>query len=65
MSVEKNGFPVPAAKIDDAALFEMAHGATANVGFGDLMHLDGAHDAAVDAALLDGVLKGDAVDDGG
>ena len=43
----------------------MPHGAAANVGLGDLMHLDRGHDAAVQAALLDGVLQGDGVDDGG
>ena len=43
----------------------MAHGAAADVGLGDLVHLDGGHDAAEEAALLDGVLEGDGVDDGG
>ena len=50
---------------DDAAFLEVAHGAAADVGLGDLVHLDGGHDAAVEAELLDGVLKGDGVDDGG
>jgi hypothetical protein len=50
---------------DDAIFFEVAHGAAADVGFGDLVHLDGGHDATVEAELFDGVLKGDGVDDGG
>ena len=50
---------------DDAVLFEVAHGAAADVGLGYLVHLDGGHDAAVEAQLLDGVLQGDGVDDGG
>lgn len=50
---------------DDATLFEMAHGAAADVGLGDFVHLDGGHDAAEEAELFDGVLKGDGVDDGG
>src|SRR5207302_3534658 len=28
---------------DDAAFFEVAHGAAADVGFGDLVHLNGGH----------------------
>ncbi len=43
----------------------MAHGATSDVGLGDLMHLDGAHHAAVKAGLFDRVLEGDSVDHGG
>src|SRR5579864_1916995 len=41
---------------NDAAFFEVAHGAAADVGFGYLMHLDGGHDAAMKAKFLDGVL---------
>src|ERR1700722_11854707 len=43
----------------------MTHGAAANVGLGYLVHLDRRHDAAMQAALLDGVLQGDGVDNGG
>ena len=43
----------------------MTHRAAANVGLGNLVHLDGGHDAAVKAEFFDGVLKGDGVDDGG
>ena len=50
---------------DDAVLLEVAHGAAANVGFGDLVHLDGGHDTTEEAELFDSVLKGDGVDDGG
>jgi len=48
---------------DDAVLLEVAHGTAADVGFGDLVHLDGGHDAAEEAELLDGVLKGYCIDD--
>ena len=44
---------------------EVTHGAASDVGFGDLVHLDGGHDAAEEAELFDGVLEGDGVDDGG
>ena len=47
---------------DDAALFEVAHGAAADVGLGDFVHLDGGHDAAVEPQLFDGVLEGYRVD---
>src|SRR5205823_4156125 len=47
---------------DDAAFFEVAHGAAADVGFGDLVHLNGGHDATVEAELFDGVLEGYGVD---
>ena len=50
---------------DDATLFEVAHGAAADVRFGDLVHFDGRHDAAEETELFDGVLKGDGVDDSG
>src|ERR1039458_7394498 len=50
---------------DDAALLQMAHGAAADVGLGDLVDLDGGHDAADDPELLDGVLQGDRIDHGG
>ena len=50
---------------DDAALFEVAHGAAANVRLGHLVHEDGAHHPAGDAALLERVLHGDGVDDRG
>ena len=43
----------------------MPDGTAANVGLGDLAHLDGAHDATVHAGLLEGVLQGEGVDDGG
>ncbi len=50
---------------DDAAFFQVADGAAADVGLGDLVDLDGGHDAAEEAEFLDGVLQGDGVDDGG
>ena len=49
---------------DDAILLEVAHGAAANVGLGDLVHLDCGHDATEEAEFFDGVLKGDGVNDG-
>ena len=42
----------------------MADGAAADVGLGDLAHGDGAHDAAVHAGVLEGVLKRERVHDG-
>ena len=56
---------MPAAKMTMRPLLEMAHGAAADVGLGDLVHLDGGHDAAEEAELFDGVLERDGVDDGG
>ena len=62
-----------AGEDDDAALFQVAHGAAADVGLGDLAHLDGGlhaalHVAAVGRAAhaqaLDGVLHGQGVEDG-
>ncbi len=50
---------------DDASFFQMADGTAADVGLGDLVHLDGGHDADGDSGLLDGVLQRDGVDDGG
>jgi hypothetical protein len=43
----------------------VAHGAAANVGLRDLVHLDGRHDAAEEPELFDGVLQRDGVDHGG
>ena len=43
----------------------MALGSAADVGLGDLAHLDGGHDTAVETALFDGVLQCDCIDDGG
>ena len=34
---------------DDAVLLEVAHGAATDIGLGDLVHLDGGHDAAEEA----------------
>ena len=42
----------------------MSDGAAANVGLGDLVHLDGGHDAAVHATLFERILEGEGVDDG-
>ena len=49
VSVVKYGLPVPATKIVDAALLEVAHGAAADVRLGDLVHRDRAHDPRRDA----------------
>src|SRR6185312_9559320 len=61
----EEGIAGAGGKDDDAAFFEVAHGAAADVGLGDLVHLDRGHDAAGEAALLDGVLQGNGIDDGG
>ena len=56
---------MPAAKIDHAALFQVAHGAAADVRLGDLVHEYGAHHPALHVALFQRVLQGDGVDDRG
>ena len=43
----------------------MTDGAAADVRLGELIHEDGAHDAALNVAFFEGVLQGDGVDDGG
>jgi hypothetical protein len=50
---------------DDAPLFEVAHGAAADIWLGDLVHLDGGHDTAEEAELFDSVLKGYCIDNSG
>ena len=52
-------------KDDGAAFFEVANGAAADVRFGDLMHLNGGHDAGGNAELFEGILEGQGIDDGG
>ena len=49
----------------DAALLEVAHGAAANVGLGDLLDLDGRLHARVHAELLQRVLQLQGVEDDG
>ena len=49
----------------DAALFQVTDGAAADVRLGHLVHLDGAHDAGVDADLFQRVLHGQRIDDRG
>ena len=61
MSVVKNGFPVPAAKITDAALLEVADRAAADVGLGDLGHGHRRENAGVDPDPLERVLEGEGV----
>ena len=53
------------AEDEDAALFEVAHGAALDEGLGDLLHGDGGLDAGGNADLLKGILDGEGVDDGG
>ena len=50
---------------DDAALFEVAHRATANVVLADLVDADRALHARHAAQALDGVLHGERVHDRG
>src|SRR5262249_13888 len=45
--------PRPSREHDDPALLEVADGAAADVGLAHACHLDGGHDAGVDAALLE------------
>ena len=47
---------------DDAALFEVAHGAPADVGLGDLADLDRRHHARRHALALERVLQGEGID---
>src|ERR1017187_1219430 len=49
----------------DAALFQVADGAAADVRFGPRPHLDGSHHASRDADLLESVGERQRVDDGG
>jgi len=42
----------------------MANRAAADVGLGDLVHLDGAHDSHMDARLLNRILQRNRVDHG-
>ena len=65
MSDEKNGIADAGRKDDHAALFQVAHGAPANVRLGHLVHEHGAHHPALHVALFQRVLQGDGVDDGG
>ena len=61
----KEGIGGAGGEDDDAAFFEMAHGAAADIGLTDLRHLDGRHDAGLDALFFERVLQGQGVDDGG
>ena len=63
MSVVKYGLPVPATKIVDAALLEVADGAAPDVRLGDLVHRDRGHDPGRHAGPLEGVLEREAVHD--
>ncbi len=56
---------MPAAKDDHAPLLEVAHRAAADVGLGDLVHVDRGHDARLHAGRLQGVLQGQGVHDRG
>src|SRR5208283_3596851 len=61
----KEGVSCAGGEDEDAAFFQVAHGAAADVRLGDLADFNGGHDAADQAELLDGVLQRDGVDDGG
>ena len=50
---------------DDAAFFEVAHGATQNERLGDLVHRNGALDARGDAHFFEAIHEREGVDDGG
>src|SRR6185503_3403745 len=47
---------------DNAALLQMPNGSTADVGFSHLIHENGTHDAALNAALLERILESNGVD---
>ena len=64
MSVEKNGLPVPAAKMTIRPFFQMADRAPADEGFGDVVHFDRALQPGDDALFFERVLQRQAVDDG-
>ncbi len=49
---------------DDAAFFQMTHGAPANERLGNLVHLDGALQAREDALLFQRILQRQSIDDG-
>ena len=52
----KVGIAGACGKDGNAFLLEVPDGATADVGLGDLVHLDGAHDAALHPVTLESVL---------
>src|SRR5205823_4448351 len=52
-------------KNDDPSFLQVADGATANIHFGDLAHLDGREHPGVDVHLFESVLDGQSVDNGG
>jgi len=54
----KEGIARAAGKHNHASLFQVADGAAADKGFGDLRHGDGAHHACGHALLFEGVLQG-------
>ena len=51
-------------KDNDVALGQVVDGATANIGLADLVHLDGAHHAAGNIVVLEGILQGKRVHNG-
>ena len=63
VSVVKNGLPVPAARMHDAPLFQVAHRAAADVFLAHFVDADRRHHARVHAERLDGVLHRERVHD--
>ena len=53
---------MPAAKIIDAALFEMAHGAAADIRLAQRLHLDRRQHSRDDADVLERILQRERVD---
>ena len=53
------------AEDDHAAFFQVAYGAAADEGLGDLLHADGGEQAGLHAFALEGVLQGHGIDDRG
>jgi hypothetical protein len=50
---------------DNTVFVEMVEGTAAEIGFGNGPHFDSGHHAGGNIALFEGVLEGEAVDDGG
>ena len=65
MSVVKNGLPVPAAKMTHALVLQVMQGLGAHEGLADGRHRDGREHARRHAQLLQRVLQGQRVHDGG
>ena len=65
VSVVKIGVSGTGSEDHDPSFFEVADGAAADIGLGDLFHFDGAEQAGVESLFFEAGLQGHAVNDGG